>query len=220
MPRSSPRPRTPLGPSLPRVPFALALRRRPALRRALVGAAALLVGLLVQRAVAGAEAVRAAWGPTRPVVVATHDLLPGRPVGPDDVRIERRPVAMLPAGALGALPEGRAVRSLVLDGEVLLRGRLVATGAEGIAALLPAGTRAVAVPTEPSTAPPLRVGQRVDLVAVGQDGTGRIDSTVLALAAPVVHVGEHAATVALGPDAIGPVAAALAAGAVTLAIVP
>jgi Flp pilus assembly protein CpaB len=203
--------------ALPRV--ALALRRRPRVRLGLVVVLALVVGLLVQRTVAGAEAVRAAWGPRERVVVAARDLPPGHAVEADDVRMVSLPQAAVPPGALDRVTPGRVVRALVLEGEVLVRRRLSAAGVEGVAALLPEGTRAVAVPVEAGTAPPLEVGQAVDLMAVVA-GDGRVPQAgVLAGAAPVVDVGEHAVTVALDVDVVPRVTAALAAGAVTLVLV-
>lgn len=199
---------------------ALELRRRPPLRRALVGAAALLLGALVQSTVAAADAARAAWGERRTVLVATTDLAPGEPVGRGDLRAEERPVAALPPGALGEVPPGAVVRSLVLEGEVLTRRRLGAGSRTGVAALLPAGTRAVSIPVEPGTAPPLEVGQLVDVVAVSVDGDGRARSAVLVPAAEVVEAGESAATVAVPVERVGDVVAALAAGAVSLVVLP
>ena len=203
--------------TLPRV--ALALRRRPRVRLALVAVLALVVAVLVQRTVAGADAVRAAWGPRARVVVATRDLAPGHVVTAGEVREVSLPPAAVPPEALDRVAPGRVVRSLVLEGEVIVRRRLSAAGVDGIAALLPDGTRAVAVPVEAGTAPPLEVGQTVDLVAVVA-GDGLIPQAgVLAAAAPVVHVGDHAVTVALDAEVVPRVAAALAAGAVTLVLV-
>jgi hypothetical protein len=87
-----------------------------------------------------------------------------------------------------------------------------------VAALLPEGARAVAVPAEASAVPPLEVGHRVDVLAVGA-ADGRAVASVLAASALVVDVGEHAVTVAVDPGAVPRIAAALAAGAVTLALV-
>lgn len=206
-------------PSFPRIPFALALRRRPRVRLALVGALALVVALLVQRTVAGAEARRAAWGPGETVVVATRDLPAGHVLRDSDVREVSLPPAAVPPGALTRVASGRVVRAPVFEGEVLLRPRLAGAGVVGVAALLPPGTRAVAVPVDPGTAPPLRVGQQVDLVAVVAGDDGRPTAGVLAAAAPVVAVGERAVTVALDPALVPRVTAALGAGAVTLALV-
>ncbi len=205
--------------ALPRVPFALTLRRRPRLRRGLAVALALVVGLLVHRTVATADAVRAGWGPRAPVAVATRDLAPGHVVEAGDVRVVELPPAATPPGALRRVPEGRIVRSLVLEGETLTRRRVAGSDALGVAALLPEGTRAVAIPVEPGTAPPLRVGQRVDVVAAGIGDDGAAGAAVIAAAVPVLAVDEHAATVAVAKGDLPDVVAALAAGAVALALV-
>jgi Flp pilus assembly protein CpaB len=209
----------PLVPSLPRVPFALALRRRPRLRWALVALLALCVGLLVQGAVSRADAVRAAWGRTRTVVVATRDLPVGHVLGAGDTARKEVPAALAPPGALAAVPAGRAVRMPVFDGEVLVQRRLAPPGVGGVAARLPAGMRAVAIPTEPGTAPRLQVGQRVDVVAVAASSDGSVPGFVLARAAPVVDVREGAAAVAVDPEVVPRIAVALAEGAVSLALV-
>ena len=107
----------------------------------------------------------------------------------------------------------------VLRGEIVVRGHLAAGEAVGVAARLPPGTRAVAIPTEAGTAPPLQVGQRVDVVAVAAAGDAHPPGFVLAEAVPVVDVRDGAASVAVDPAAVPRIALALAAGAVSLAVV-
>jgi Flp pilus assembly protein CpaB len=207
-------------PPLPRVRIALALRRRPRLRLALATAAAVVLGLAVARVASDAEATRAAWGGTRTVLVATRDLPAGHRIGLGDTEPRRLPRALVPPGALATAPTGQVVREPVLEGEVLPRRRLGRAGSAGLVALLPAGTRAVAVPRDPATVPPVRVGQRVDVVAVvGGGSAGGPPALVLARAAPVVSVDEDAIAVAVAPATVPRVAAALAEGAVTLAVV-
>jgi Flp pilus assembly protein CpaB len=203
------------------MPLALALRRRPRLRRGLTLAAAALIGLLVQRTVAGADAARAAWGPGTRVAVAARDLAAGEVVEEGDVRIVELPDAALPPDPLGREALGRTVRSPVLEGEVLAERRLSEAHATGVAALLDDGTRAVAVPLEPDTAPPLRTGQRVDLVAVVAGAEGEAPEAVaLVEGAEVLHVGDHAATVAVERRHVPRLAAALAVGAVAVVVAP
>ena len=200
-----------------RLPFALALRRRPRLRRALGLLLALGVAASVMATVQRAEAARAAWGATRRVVVATRDLPPGHVLDARDVRTVELPEAVATDGALGRVEEGRVLRSAVYEGEVLLRRRLADDGLVGVAALLPEGARAVAVPVEPGFAPPLAVGQHVDAVGVvAVDGAP--EPVLLAARALVVAVGEHAVTIAVDPELVARVAAALASGTVTLAL--
>ncbi len=202
---------------LPRLPFALALRRRPRLRRALVVALAVLVALGVTAMARRAEAARSAWGRVGPVVVATRDLRPGHVLRASDTEVRELPAAATPGGSMSRVAEGRVVRSSVLAGEVLLRRRLAEPDVGGVAALLPEGARAVAIPADASAAPPLEVGQRVDVLAVVA-ADGGAQAAVLAAGAPVVDVGEAAITVAVDPGAVPRIAAALAEGAVTLAL--
>ena len=86
---------------------------------------------------------------------------------------------------------------------MLLSSRL---GGRGLAALLPAGTRALAVPRAAGT-PPLEPGQRVDLVSGG--------ATVVE-GATVLAAEESGVTVAVPTGAAPLVADAVAAGTVTL----
>jgi pilus assembly protein CpaB len=178
-----------------------------------------VIGLLVARTVEDAQATRAAWGATRSVLVATRDLPAGHRLGLGDTEPRRLPRAVVPPGALATAPAGQVVREPILQGEVVPRRRLGRAGSAGLVALLPAGTRAVAVPRDPATVPPVRVGQRVDVVAVVADGSAGPPAVVLARGAPVVAVGDDAVALAVAPATVPRVAAALAAGAVTLAVV-
>jgi Flp pilus assembly protein CpaB len=200
----------------------LLLRRRPRLRAALVGVAALGIGLSVATAVRRAERAEAAWGATQAVVLVTDDLAAGDLV--TDARTDRveRPAAVLAPGALATVPDGARVTSEVHAGEVLLERHLAPLGATALAARLPAGTRAVAIPAEPGTTPPLASGDLVDvLVALAPEaaGTGPPGFT-LTERALVIEVSEVAVTVAVPADDAPRVAVALAQGAVTLALAP
>jgi Flp pilus assembly protein CpaB len=136
-----------------------------------------------------------------------------------DLRLVALPEAALPPDPLGAGAVGRTVRSAVYEGEVLTRPRVARDGAGGVAALLPEGTRAVAIPLSDDSAPPLQVGQRVDLVAVLAGGGGAApEAGALVAGAPVLHVAERAATVAVEEADVARVAAALALGAVTVVV--
>jgi Flp pilus assembly protein CpaB len=131
------------------------------------------------------------------------------------------------------------VRHPVLAGEPLVAARLAPDGLTGAAALVPPGWRAVAVPLGPAGAPPLAVGDLVDVLAVmptaglpglgsdgagaGPDGTGpdgaaQEPAFVLVERAAVVDVTDDAVTVAV-PEGDAPrVAWALSNGAVVLAL--
>lgn len=198
----------------------LQLRRHPRLWWACVAVLAVAAGTTVSTAVGAADDARAGWGSTRRVAVLAHDLPAGHRLTPDDVRLEDRPVALIPDGALAEVPPDATLASLGVRDEVLVEERLAPAGMSSLAASLPHGTRAVAVPVEPGFAPPVEVGDAVDLLVtvapeVAGDGP---PGFVLAEAAPVVAVDDAAVTVAVPPDTAPKVAVALSTGAVTLAL--
>jgi Flp pilus assembly protein CpaB len=204
-----------------RIRIGLALRRRPALRWALVALTAGGAGLAVTNALSRAEAARAAWGSPERVLVATRDLEVGRQIRSEDVELVDRPTALVPSGATDD-PIGRIVHSPVFDGEVVVDGRLAQPGQRGLAARVPPGQRAVAIPREPGTTPDLEAGQRVDLIVVLPPDASGVDSgppgLVVAAGAVVVDVAEEATTIAVDEEDATRVAVALALGVVTLAL--
>lgn len=199
----------------------LALRRRPRLWWALAGALALGVGGAVSSAMGEAEAAREAWGERITVVVATRDLRPGDQIGRGDVELVRRPAAVVPGDAVRDVPAGATVHSAIFEGEVLVEPRLAPGALQGLAAVLPQGTRAIAVPVEPGQAPPLLAGDVVDvLVALAPEAAGDgPPGFAIARGALVVDVGDAAVTVAVEQDVAPRIAVALGQGAVTLALV-
>jgi Flp pilus assembly protein CpaB len=157
-------------------------------------------------------------GATRPpgsetpaAVVAATDL----PIGH---RIRAGDLTTRPVDAIGGTPVedpvGRVVTALVLGGEPLVAERLAPAGADGAAALVPAGEVAVAVPIAVA-APPVVVGDDVEVFVT--DGDGFTTATV-ARDALVVAVGDDAVTVSMEPAEAATVADGLAAGAVTLGL--
>jgi Flp pilus assembly protein CpaB len=217
--RPTSRPRRPVRGRLLRP--GLALRREPRLWWLLVISVALACGWVVAAIVARADHVRLAWGTTRHVLVAEHDLDPGDEIRPDDVSLLSRPSAMVPATALDELPVGAVVRARVLAGEVIVATRIAPAGLSGVAATLPTGTRAVAIPTEAGSTPPLTVGSHVDvLVALAPDSAGGgPPGFAVASDVVVVAIEEGAVTVAVPRDAAPRIAVALGQGAVTLALI-
>ena len=191
----------------------LALRRRPLAywcTTALVAAAAaLLVGALTARA----EAAAARYGGLRPVVVVHGPVGTGDDLEAGDLRIEQVPRAFVPEGALSSAPEGRTALGPLYPGEVLLSARLAPDGVHGVAALLPEGTRAMAVPAGPA-ALRVRTGDLVDVLATAPDGTSR----VVADEATVVDAGDATTTVAVQVGDAPAVATALTQATVTLAL--
>jgi len=219
--RPTPRPRRAARRRPPRPRPLLALRRRPRLWWGVVLALAGAVGWSVAGLVAAADAASDSWERGTAVVVAARDLQPGEPVGPGDVRVVERPAAIVPPAAVHELPEGQVVRTAVFEGEALVVERLAPAGVRGLAATLERGTRAVAIPVEPGTAPPLQVGDVVDvLVALPPEAAGGGPAGfALTSDAVVVDVGDHAVTVAVGRSVAPRIAVALGQGAVTLALV-
>lgn len=211
--RSSLRPSARLRPGL-------LLRRRPRLGALVTAAVAMAAGLAVASIVASAEAERTSWGTSRSVLILTHDLDPGDTVRPDDVSTEQRPAAAIPPGALRALPSDAVVHHHVFAGEELLEAHLAPAGSSGLATMLDGRARGVAIPVEQGTAPPLEVGQLVDVVAVlpGGDSGGEVAYVVTA-AVQVLAVDEDAVTVAVPRADATRVASALATGMVVLTLV-
>lgn len=167
---------------------------------------------------AGAQAAR--YGRLRPVVVATRTVELGSVVVPADVVLRPVPAAFLPDGALTAMGAvvGRTAVVPLFRGSAVTATHLAPDGLEGVAALLPAGTRAVAVPTGPAPLA-LRRGDRVDvLVTFDPPPAGEEPTFPVAEAAPVLDVGPEAVTVAVAPGEARRVAYAVAAGVVTLAL--
>jgi Flp pilus assembly protein CpaB len=211
-------------------PVLLGVRVRRALARTVVRRAAVLglavaTGLVVVSLVSSADAARQRWGRARPVAVATRDLAPGDVVDASVVEVRRLPEAAVAPAALAEAPSGSVVRQPVAAGEPLVGERLAPEGLTGVAALVPAGHRAVAIPIGPLAAPPLTIGDLVDVLAVvpvPADGrppqSADAPSFPLVEGALVVDVGEQSIAVAV-PEADAPrVAWVLTNGSVVLAL--
>ena len=211
-------------------PVLLGVRARRALartvvRRAVVLGLAVATGLVVIALVSSADAARHRWGRARPVAVATRDLVPGDVVDASAVEVRRLPEAAVTPAALAEPPSGSVVRQPVAAGEPLVARRLAPAGLTGVAALVPPGQRAVAIPVGPLAAPRLTIGDLVDVLAVVPvPAEGRPPQSAdppsfpLVEAAVVVDVGEQSITVAV-PEADAPrVAWVLTNGSVVLAL--
>ena len=191
----------------------LALRRRPLAYWCTTVVVAAFAALLVGALTARAEAAAARFGGLRTVVVVDRPVDAGDEVDAGDVRIEQIPRAFVPEGALSAAPDGRTALGPLYPGEVLLAERLAPDGVHGVAALLPVGTRAMAVPAGPG-ALRVRTGDLVDVLATAPDGTSR----VVADAATVVDAADATTTVAVQVGDAPAVATALTQATVTLAL--
>jgi len=217
---------------MPTHPLVLGVRARraaarPQVRRVAVGLLAVATGLLVTSLVASAEAARDRWGRTRPVVVATRDLSPGDTIEGSDVEVRTLPEAAAGSTALREAPTGAVVSQPVVAGEALVGQRLAPDGLSGVAALVPAGQRAVAVPLGPMGAPPLSIGDLVDVLAVvpvAADGVADTGADTgepafpLAEDAMVVDVGEQSVSVAVPDVDASRLAWTLTNGSVVLAL--
>ena len=218
----------------------LALRRRPILYWLVTALVALTTAMVIGGLTARAEHASARYGGLRPVVVANRALGAGDEVAAGSVRVMRMPRAFVPDGALSSPPVGQTVLSPLYPGEALLAQRLAPEGLRGIAALLPRGTLAMAVPTGTGGLR-VAVGDLVDVLATsgfataptpapgtpveggGQTGgvqlpDGDGSTRVVASDAKVVDVSDETVTVAVR-DAEAPlVATALTQATITLAL--
>lgn len=167
-----------------------------------VRAAVLALGATVVLVLAGAGAARSPWGPPVPVLVAAVDLEAGAPLGPEHVRTARRPARLVPDDALTGLDAVAGARAAgMLVAGTVLTARHVA-GGDAVTDALAAGRAAYAV--ERASLPPLRIGQRLDLVAGDLEGRGR----TLARDVRVVGVGDGTVWLDVARDDAPAIAAA------------
>jgi Flp pilus assembly protein CpaB len=175
-----------------------------------------LTGITVSSLVGRASAMASRWGAPEQVAVAARFLPAGAVVASGEIVLRDVPSGLVPEGALRRPPVGRTLLAPLAQGEVVTAGRVAGTGVGGLAALLPDGGRALAVPIGPGT-PPLRRGDRVDVLATfeGDEPTFAVASSAAVLAV----TRDKSVTVAVTADEAPRVAFALAQGAVTLALV-
>jgi Flp pilus assembly protein CpaB len=180
----------------------------------------LVTGLVVHSLVSEAAAARDRYGEAARVVVVQRAVDAGDEITAADVRVESRPVGVVPASALREPPIGRAVRVALVPGEVLVRERVAPDGLVGPAAAVPEGWRGVTVPLDEERAPPVMPGDRVDVLitVVGADADEGLPTVVAATDAMVLDVAEVAVTIAVPEGRAPRVAFGLAAGHVTLAL--
>jgi len=228
-------------------PWVLAVRARrimvrPVVRRLLVLMVAAGTGLTVVALVRSADQARDRWGATRTVAVARHDLAPGETIDGGSAELRELPEAAVATEALAAVPVGAVVRQPVAAGEPLLGDRIAPGGLTGVAALVPAGHRAIAIPVEPLGVPRVVVGDQVDVLAVlapalaapavdgseetdpsevdSLDGLATVGQTAIPVVerAVVVDVADGAVTIAVAERDVPAVATALAYGPVLLTL--
>lgn len=167
-----------------------------AVRRAVLARRRVLAALLTAIAVvAGLRAATAPAAPTRPLLVAAHDLPAGTELTAADlVRVEQVPGTQ-PAG-LAPDPVGRVLAAPLRRGEAVTDVRLVGP------ALAPEGLTAVPVRLpDAEMAGLLRVGDRIDLIATDPQGA---EPRVVAPGVQVVALpGDGSATDAGGQTGSG-----------------
>ena len=197
------------------------LSRSPVVFWSLVALLAVLTATVVGGMAGRARAEAARYGSLRTAAVARRPVAAGTVLRPADVSEERVPAAFLPEDWVRSAPEvvGRTVVVPLFPGAPVVRGQVAPWGVEGVAALLPPGARAVAVPTG-GAAPKLRTGDVVDLLATldAELEAGEEPTVEVATGALVVDVGEESATVAVAPAEARRIAFALTTGAVSLAL--
>ena len=187
----------------------LARLRSPAAYWSLV--AVLAVGTIVDRT--GRARPRTASDRARPttqVAVVVGDHAGGEQL--DDADVER---AMCPPDPRrrSPPPHDRRLRTDVRAGEVLTSGRFAAGGRSEIAAQIPPGRQAIAVPRT-SAALDLRPGDQVALLGLGSSGA----SEVIVDDGLVVAATEGATTIAVPLGEVGDVADAVLAGTMTVVL--
>ena len=195
----------------------LRLHRRPLVFWALAVGLSVVTGLTVSRVVGEAAARAERLGGLREVPVAARPVDAGQVLGEGDVTMRRLPAAAVPDGPLARSPVGHTTLVPLARGEVVLESKLAPFGLKGVAALVPPGRRALAVPAGRGGLA-VRPGQRVDVLATFDAAEGGEPTLPVATAALVVDVADEAVTVAVRPDEAPRLAFAVARGTVTLAL--
>lgn len=204
-------------------------RSRPALhRRLLADPAALRRWLLVAvlaattavatgATLSAAEAERARWGTTRPVLVAGEAIEAGDRVA-GSVDLADWPEALVPAGALGTVPEGARAAGPIGTGTPLTEAAVV--GGDG--ALGPGGDRHRVAVAVGAARLPLQRGDHVDVWATVDPSLagGELTTRRVATGAVVTSAGSRAVVVAVTGTEVHDVTEAVALATVTLTASP
>lgn len=192
------------------------LRHHPLAYWTAVGALALTTGAVVAGTTQDARQAAAAWGDRERVAVARHAIDAGESVDAGDVTWRDLPLIAVP-GHPATEVAGRVANAPIFAGEILVAGRLAPDGSSPVAAQVPPGRRALAIPTT-AGAPPLEVGDVVDLVAVVDPTTAGAGPARVAEAASVVAIGDEAVTVTVALDEVRDTAFAVSTGTVVIAL--
>lgn len=196
------------------------VRHHPLVRLAALVTVVVLAGSIVQRTAATAVDARRQWGEERTVIVARDRIVMGEIIEADAITTQSWPAALVPAGAISDSPVGRTVIASIEPGEAVIGARVAPEGLSGVAALVPPGWRALALPVGP-TVVALSVGDHVDLIAgfdVASTNAGRAPAFPVAEDAVVVAVDDQRLTVAVEEEDAAHVAFAIVAGTVVPAL--
>ena len=196
------------------------VRHHPLVRAGAVIVLVLFAATVIQRTAASAMDARRRWGQERTVVVARHRITMGDVIEADAITTESWPAALVPVGAMEASPVGRTVVATIEPGEAVIVSRLAPGGLSGIAALVPPGWRALAIPVGPAVVA-VTVGDRVDLIAGFDAASASADQApafTVAENAIVVAVDDQRVTVAVRAGDAARVAFAIVAGTVVPAL--
>ena len=166
-------------------------RRRWPLASKMLMALAVVLGALAFVVVRGyqdrVEASHPAVGPPVDIVTAATDLARGTALSDEMLHTSTVPEDFVPPGAVrdAATVVGRVLTAEIEAGEILTRSRLAGTSVGPVAALVPAGLRAVVVPSG-TPAGTIRAGDRVEVYATY--GGGRPHTELVASGLEVVRV--------------------------------
>ena len=179
----------------------LMVARHPWIYWLTIAALASLVGLSAQRAVAGVDAQRRSWGRQQSVWVASAATEAGEVIAADRSEV---PAAVAPVEAALEVRPGTVARQHIGAGEIVTSSDITAAGPAG---LIPADWAAFALP---ASVEHFTTGDHVGVYAGDQFLTPGL----------VVATGETDLMVAIPAASAPALAAALLAGAATLALTP
>ncbi|MEZ5228530.1 MAG: SAF domain-containing protein [Acidimicrobiales bacterium] len=179
-----------------------------------------MIGVIVvvsARSVTQSRAVVAGLGPRRSVAIATRDLVPGRTIGPDDVRWEQWPVAIATHfPTVDALTEA-VVRAPVSTGAPITSEQIFGSNDP-----FTADERAVTVPV-PLAPPPLDTGDIVEIIGLRPGpsvGDRQLIDTQALGRGRVVAVGDSGITLAVDVDRAVAIVETAAVGSIELVVTP
>lgn len=175
------------------------LEQRRSSQMVVVLAISVCVGAFTTHLVRSAQTSRERWTTEVPVLLATRTIEADDPVDDDAVKATLLPRALTADDALSMLPTGARLAVDVAPGTVITDSLLVKD-----AVVVPESWRMVALPDDVG-APPLAVGQVVDVVA---HGAVLAEGALVATLSPI--------TVAVDPETAPAVAAASRLGEVSL----